>query len=383
VIQSLELRRRHRARHDAGQRARQRMTALTASFVAPVARNISIHLSRRAATAAAASMSPKRTPPAPPPPSNADLPRMRAKAARISTALTAAYPVAPVGFLDHRDAYTLLVAVVLSAQTTDVKVNQVTPALFDAADTPAKMIALGQERVLELVRTVGLAPGKSKNIVGLSEQLVERHAGAVPRTFEELEGLPGVGHKTASVVMMQAFKIPAFPVDTHVHRLACRWGCGDSKSVEKTEAVLKQWFDDESAWGDLHTRIILFGREYCPARNHDMDACPVCSFAATAEARRLNLSSSNKFVGAPAHKDPYSIRDPTGADCVEGAGVDDEERCAGDAGAGARARKDVAAKVATAAGKRTTRAGGGEVGAGSAAPAAPPLKRVTRRSTKI
>jgi endonuclease III len=246
-------------------------------------------------------------------PSAAELPRMHAKAERIAAALTSIYPVAPAGFLDHRNDFTLLVAVVLSAQTTDVKVNEVTPALFDAADNPRDMAALGVDRVLELIRTVGLAPGKSRNIVGLSERIVEEHSGEVPRTFDELEGLPGVGHKTASVLMMQAHGIPAFPVDTHIHRLACRWGCGVAKSVEKTEANLKLWFPDETTWGELHTRIILFGREHCHSRKHDMDACPVCSFAATDEARRLNASNPTKFVAAPKHADPYSIQEVTTA----------------------------------------------------------------------
>lgn len=131
----------------------------------------------------------------------------------------------------------------------------------------------------------------------------------MPQTFEGLESLAGVGHKTASVVMMQAFKKPAFPVDTHIHRLACRWGCGDAKSVEKTEAMLKRWFPDPSTWGELHVRIILFGREFCPARKHDMDLCPICSFAATEESRRANDINVNKFVAAVKHSNPYSVRD--------------------------------------------------------------------------
>lgn len=244
-----------------------------------------------------------------PPLSPADLASALKKASRIESALVEAYPVAPACFLDHSDNFTLLVAVVLSAQTTDVKVNQVTPALFRAAPTPAKMAALGADAILEHVRQVGLAKTKSQRIAALARILCDEHGGEVPRTFEELEALPGVGHKTASVVMMQAFGLPAFPVDTHIHRLACRWGCGDAKSVEMTEEALKVWFPNEGSWGELHTRIILFGREHCPSRNHDMDECLVCRFAATDEARELNSDSPKKFVAAKEHKNPYSIRE--------------------------------------------------------------------------
>lgn len=261
---------------------------------------------------------------APAPPSEADAKRMRVKARRIADALSEVYPVAPRGFLDHRNDFTLLVAVVLSAQTTDVRVNQVTPALFDAADNPAAMAALGAERVLEYVRAVGLAPGKSRNIAALSEQIVRDHGGAVPRTLAGLESLAGVGRKTASVVLLQAHGVPAFPVDTHVHRLACRWGAGVAGNVEATEALLRQWFPDETGWAELHTRIILFGREHCPARKHDMDGCPVCSFAATAEARALNRAHPTKFVASPTHRDPYSLRaaPPTPADAAPAAPAD-------------------------------------------------------------
>lgn len=273
-----------------------------------------VHNSHRSPVQMAATPSPrKRAPlraPAPlPSPSGRDLLRLRRKASRIEAVLTEVYPEAPRGFLDHSDPFTLLVSVVLSAQTTDVRVNMVTPALFKAAPTPAAMKELGVERVQELIKSVGLAPSKARALVGLSKTIDEVHGGEVPRTMDELTRLPGVGWKTASVCGIQAFGIPAFPVDTHIHRLACRWGCGNAKSVEKTEASLRMWFPDETTWADLHTRIILFGREHCPARKHDMDSCPLCSFAATEEARRLNKLHPNKFVGAPKHKDPYSMND--------------------------------------------------------------------------
>lgn len=259
---------------------------------------------------------PLRAPAPAPPPSGVDLARLRRKASRIEATLTDVYPQAPRGFLDHSDPFTLLVAVVLSAQTTDTRVNMVTPALFEAAPTPSAMKDLGVERVQEFIKSVGLAPSKARALVGLSQTIDEVHGGKVPRSMDELTRLPGVGRKTASVVGAQAFGLPSFPVDTHIHRLACRWGCGDAKSVEKTEASLRMWFPNESTWAELHTRIILFGREYCPARKHDMDECPICSFAATAEARSLNKSYPNKFVPAPRHKDPFSIRNGNfGAKC--------------------------------------------------------------------
>lgn len=233
---------------------------------------------------------------------------MVAKGKLIMQRLEEVYPKAPEGFLDHTDAFTLLIAVVLSAQSLDVKVNEVTPHLFEVGGTPETMRDLGETKIREIIKQIGLAPQKAKNIAKLSHMICENFDGQVPDTFEGLESLPGVGHKTASVVMMQAFKKPAFPVDTHIHRLACRWGCGQ-KSVEKTEAALKMWFPDPSSWGSLHTRIILFGREYCPARKHDMDACPICSFAATDEARAMNRQNQNKFVAAKNHKNPFSIRD--------------------------------------------------------------------------
>ena len=213
------------------------------------------------------------------------------KATRIQAILDELYPTTPIP-LDHVDPYTLLVAVLLSAQTTDKKVNQVTPALFARAPTPAAMAKLEVDAIRELIREIGLAPTKAKNLKRLSELLLERHGGEVPRTFEELEALPGVGHKTASVVMAQAFGVPAFPVDTHIHRLAARWGLSNGKSVERTEADLKRIFPRE-AWNALHLQIIYFGREHCPARGHDLSACPICSWAAT-RARIKAEAEKNK-----------------------------------------------------------------------------------------
>jgi endonuclease III len=185
------------------------------------------------------------------------------------------YPTTPIP-LDHTDAYTLLVAVVLSAQCTDKKVNEITPALFAEAGTPAKMAAMTEARVLTLIRQLGLAPQKSKALVGLGKMLMAKHAGQVPRTFEELEELPGVGHKTASVVMAQAFGVPAFPVDTHIHRLAKRWKLSPGKSVEQVEKDLKRLFPEDS-WNKLHLRIIFYGREHCTARGCDGKTCGICA----------------------------------------------------------------------------------------------------------
>ena len=210
------------------------------------------------------------------------------KAARIATILDEIYPRPKVP-LDHADPYTLLVAVVLSAQCTDARVNLVTPGLFARAPDAASMSRLSPATIESLIKTCGLAPAKAKNIHALSRIIVEKHDGEVPRTFEELEALPGVGHKTASVVMAQAFGVPAFPVDTHIHRLAARWGLSDGSSVARTERDLKRLFPAES-WNRLHLQMIYFGREHCPARGHDLSTCPVCSWAATkkriaAEAR--------------------------------------------------------------------------------------------------
>ncbi|MEM8963211.1 MAG: endonuclease III [Acidobacteriota bacterium] len=198
---------------------------------------------------------------------------------RIMTILEELYPEVPIP-LDHSDPYTLLVAVTLSAQTTDKKVNEVTPDLFARADHPAAMAALEVDEIRDIIRQIGLAPQKAKNLKRMAELLVERHGGEVPRSFEELEALPGVGHKTASVVMAQAFGEPAFPVDTHIHRLAARWQLSNGSSVKRTEEDLKKAFPRES-WNKLHLQIIFFGREYCPARHHDLETCPICGWAAT------------------------------------------------------------------------------------------------------
>ncbi len=211
------------------------------------------------------------------------------KAERIQKILDELYPAQLVP-LDHVDPYTLLVAVLLSAQCTDVRVNQVTPVLFSQAATPQGMVALGVVRIRRCIRSCGLAPSKAKNIHALSKILVARHGEGVPDSFEDLEALPGVGHKTASVVMAQAFGVPAFPVDTHIHRLAARWGLSSGRNVEQTERDLKRIFPRED-WPKLHLQIIHFGREFCPARGHDLGACRICSWAATKrriaeEARR-------------------------------------------------------------------------------------------------
>lgn len=200
------------------------------------------------------------------------------KADAIAQILDERYPEVPIP-LHHDDAYTLLVAVVLSAQCTDARVNQITPLLFARADNPADMLKLSVEEIRQIILPCGLSPAKSKAIRGLSEIIVEQHGGQVPQSFEALEALPGVGHKTASVVMSQAFGVPAFPVDTHIHRLAARWGLSDGKSVEKTERDLKALFP-ESSWNKLHLQIIYFGREYCPARGHKRELCPICSLYA-------------------------------------------------------------------------------------------------------
>ena len=206
------------------------------------------------------------------------------KAERIQAILEDLYPETPVP-LDHTDAYTLLVAVLLSAQCTDARVNTVTPALFARAGTPEAMVQVPVDEIREIIRPCGLSPTKAKNIRALSEILVAEHGGQVPATFKALEALPGVGHKTASVVMAQAFGVPAFPVDTHIFRLARRWDLSRGKTVEKVEASLKRIFPRDR-WNKLHLQIIFFGREYCPARGHDPASCPICSWAAKGAAKR-------------------------------------------------------------------------------------------------
>ena len=209
------------------------------------------------------------------------------KADIIVEQLQKLYPVIPIP-LDHSNPFELLVAVLMSAPTTDLKGNEVTPALFAKANSAEAMTALEVDTILSDIRQVGLAPTKAKNIKRLSELLVERHDGEVPASFEDLEALPGVGHKTASVVMAQAFGVPAFPVDTHIHRLAARWGLSNGTTVEKTENDLKAVFPRDY-WNDLHLQIIFFGREYCPARYHDLTTCPICSWAATKKRIREEM----------------------------------------------------------------------------------------------
>ncbi len=201
------------------------------------------------------------------------------KARRIAAVLGELYPEAKVP-LEHEDPFTLLVAVVLSAQCTDAKVNQVTPALFALASTPGAMARLPVAEIRRLIAPLGLAPTKARNLAALSRRILEERGGKVPDDFEALEALPGVGHKTASVVMSQAFGRPAFPVDTHIHRLAARWGLSSGRSVEQTERDLKRLFPPGS-WRELHLQIIYFGREHCPARGHDLSACRICSWAAS------------------------------------------------------------------------------------------------------
>lgn len=184
------------------------------------------------------------------------------------------YPETPVP-LDHTDPYTLLVSVLLSAQCTDARVNQVTPALFRLASTPARMMRVPVEKIREIIRPCGLSPRKSVAISELSRILVEEHAGQVPRDFEQLERLPGVGHKTASVVMAQAFGVPAFPIDTHIHRLAQRWELTSGRNVETTERDLKRLFPEE-LWNPLHLQIIFYGREHCTARGCNGTVCEIC-----------------------------------------------------------------------------------------------------------
>lgn len=204
--------------------------------------------------------------------------RRQDKADRIGEILDEMYPDPPIP-LDHTSPYTLMVAVALSAQTTDKKVNEVTPALFAIADTPEKMVQLEPEQILAIIREIGLAPTKARNLRTMAEQIIDAGGEVIP-DWEFLESLAGVGHKTASVVMSQAFGVPAFAVDTHIHRLAARWGLSDGSSVERTERDLKAVFPRDT-WNRRHLQIIFFGREHCPARGHDLSTCPICSWAAT------------------------------------------------------------------------------------------------------
>ena len=199
----------------------------------------------------------------------------RDRAALVLQRLEQHYPETPIP-LDHSDPFTLLIAVLLSAQCTDKKVNEVTPTLFAAGPSPVAMAALPEDTILGHIRQLGLAKTKARNVKRLSELLLERHGGAVPQSFAELEALPGVGHKTASVVMAQAFGVPAFPVDTHIHRLAQRWGLSQGRNVEQTERDLKGLFPKQ-AWNKLHLQIIFYGREHCTARGCDGTVCGLCS----------------------------------------------------------------------------------------------------------
>ena len=198
----------------------------------------------------------------------------KVNALEIANILEKLYPETPIP-LNHKDTYTLLIAVLLSAQCTDERVNKITPILFAKADNPFDMVKLSVEEIKAIIRPCGLSPRKSKAIHELSIIIIEKHQGIVPNSFEYLEELPGVGHKTASVVMAQAFGIPAFPVDTHIHRLAYRWKLTNGKNVDQTEKDLKRLYPKE-LWNKLHLQIIFFGREYCPARSHKPETCPIC-----------------------------------------------------------------------------------------------------------
>lgn len=218
------------------------------------------------------------------------------RAARIAEILEAHFP-APAIPLDHQDPFQLLVAVILSAQCTDARVNLVTPALFARAPDAPAMAQLTAAQILPYIRSCGLAPGKAKNLAAMARLLVRDHGGTVPRDLDALELLPGVGHKTASVVMVQAFGVPAFPVDTHIHRLAGRWQLSRARTVEEVEADLRRLFP-EDRWHQLHLQMIYFGRAHCPARGHDPAVCPVCSWAMSAararEERRQNTGKPVK-----------------------------------------------------------------------------------------
>jgi endonuclease-3 len=217
--------------------------------------------------------------------------RRAEKADRIGEILDDLYPKPPIP-LDHTDPYTLTVAVALSAQTTDKKVNEVTPALFKVAGTPEGMAALSPEEILGYIKEIGLAPTKARNLSTMAHQILD-NGGELTPTFEFLESLAGVGHKTASVVMAQAYGVPAFPVDTHIHRLAYRWGLSNGTTVEKTEKDLKAAFPEDT-WNRRHLQVIFFGREYCPARYHDMTACPICAWAATKKQIAIEAKRDRK-----------------------------------------------------------------------------------------
>jgi endonuclease-3 len=225
----------------------------------------------------------------------------RARARRISQILDELFPE-PAIPLHHDNPFQLLVATVLSAQCTDARVNLVTPALFARAPDAAAMARMRPSQILPFIRTCGLAPTKAKNLAALAHVLVDKHGGAVPSDISALEHLPGVGHKTAGVVMVQAFGVPEFPVDTHIHRLAARWGLSRARNVVQTEGDLKALFPRER-WHALHLQIIYFGRRYCPARGHDPASCPICSWAMSkARARREQLSAQRGIERSPANR---------------------------------------------------------------------------------
>ena len=219
---------------------------------------------------------------------------------KILDILNTHFPDPPVP-LDHRNTFTFLVAVMLSASATDKKVNEVTPILFDLADSPEKMVKLTVSQIKTIIHDVGLSNGKSKNIHAMSKLLLERHEGQVPASFEELEALPGVGHKTASVLMSQSFGMPAFAVDTHIHRLSYRWGLSNGKSVKQTEKDLKNCFQPED-WNRLHLQMIYFGRKFCPALRHDSEACPICSWAISPKRLKEEQERSAPWQPKPRKK---------------------------------------------------------------------------------
>lgn len=230
-----------------------------------------------------------------------EMPAKKEKAREIMQILEELYPQTPIP-LQHQDAYTLLIAVLLSAQCTDERVNKISPLLFGRAQTPEAMVKLEVSDIEEIIKPCGLAPKKATAISQLSRIIIDRHEGRVPANFHDLEALPGVGHKTASVVMSQAFGVPAFPVDTHIHRLAFRWGLSSGKNVETTEADLKKLFPKEK-WNSLHLQIIFFGRQYCPARGHNPYACPICSrFGRKALFDEFDQASQKKTSRQPKAK---------------------------------------------------------------------------------
>lgn len=235
------------------------------------------------------------------------------RAARIQAILDAHFPSPPIP-LRHQDPFTLLVAVVLSAQCTDERVNRVTPALFARAGTPAAMAALPVAAIRALIRPCGLSPQKARALAGLSRRLLAEHGGEVPRDAAALERLPGVGHKTASVVLAQAFGVPTFPVDTHIHRLARRWGLSAARNVAETERDLMRAFPRQR-WNTLHLQLIWFGRTFCPARGHEPERCPVCSWAMSKaqRERERRARAGGSRSSAPRHgkRGSRSVQSPT------------------------------------------------------------------------